>query len=291
MNLIVGSTGVLGGMIAKRLLAKGEPVRAFVRQGSDYRALQGAGAELAFGDLRDPASLAKACQGVRRVVTTATAPLAVRHIKEEVEAIDWRGGQNLMDAAVAAGVEQFVYTSFLGASPDAPYPLAYAKGKNEVYLKESGLTYTILQPVPFMEFWIGFVLGAQLQQGPSVTLVGEGTNKLGFVSDKNVCDLAVAVLGHKAARNATIPLNGPASYTYREVVAMIEKTSGQAIEIKTVPPGGAVPGMPQLVNDLWAIFASVGDMIVDTSEDAQTYGLKMVRLAEYIEQTFQPVMA
>lgn len=146
---------------------------------------------MAFGDLRDRDSLSKACQGVQRVVTTATAPLAVRHIKEEAEAIDWHGSQNLIDAAKAAGVEQFVYTSFLGASRDAPNPLAYAKGKNEVYLQESGLTYTIIQPMPFLEVWIGFVLGAQLGQGPSVTLGGEGTNKLGSVSDKNVCDLRV----------------------------------------------------------------------------------------------------
>jgi len=248
--------------------------------------LQEAGAELAFGDLRNPDSLAKACAGVQRVVTTATAPMAVRHIKEECDAIDWRGTQSLIDAAKAAGVEQFVYTSFLGASPEAPYPLAYAKGKNEVYLKESGLTYTILQPVMFMEAWIGFVLGAQLQQGPSITLVGEGTNKLGFVSDQNVCDLAVAVLGHEAAHNVALPLNGPASYTYREVVGMIEQASGQVIEVNTIPLGGAVPGMPQILNDLWAIFASLGDMIVDTSEVAGTYGLEMVKLEDYIQQTF-----
>jgi uncharacterized protein YbjT (DUF2867 family) len=291
LNLVVGATGSLGSMIVRRLLDQGKPVRAFVRESSNYQAIKAAGAEVVFGDLRDAASVARACKGVRRVITTATAPLAVRHIQQECDAIDWHGTQNLIDAAKAVGVAQFVYTSFLGASADASYPLAYAKGKNEVYLKESGLPYTIIQPVLFMEVWIGFVLGAQLQQGTSVTLVGEGNNKLGFVSDKNVCDLIVATLGHQAAMNAMLPLNGPASYSYRQVVAMIEKAAGHPITVKTVPLGSAVPGMPQLVNDLWAACASGGDMMVDTSEIARTFGLKPIKLEEYIEQTFARVLA
>lgn len=288
MNLIVGATGILGGMISRRLLEMGEPVRAFVRKESDYQPLQEAGAEVAIGDLRDSESLAKACRGARRVITTATAPLPVRHTKEECDAIDWRGTQSLIDAARSASVEQFVYTSFLGASPDAPYPLAYAKGKNEIYLQESGLNYTIIQPVMFMEVWIGFVLGAQLQHGPSVTIVGEGSNKLGFVSDRNVCDLMVAVLGHETAQNAVIPINGPASYSFREIINMIEGVSDKSIEVKSVPAGGVISGMPQLVNDLWAIFASTGDMIVDTSEVARTYGLELVTVQDYLKGAFAP---
>lgn len=286
MNLVVGATGVLGGLIVHRLLNMGESVRALSRTLEGAQPLLAAGADVALGDLREPDTLVTACRCVRRVITTATAPLAQRHVQAVTDAIDWHGTARLIDAATSAGVEQFVYLSFLGASPGAPYPLAYAKGRSEVYLKESGLPYTIIAPVPFMETWIGFVLGMQLRRGPVVTLVGEGTNRLGFVSVLNVCDLVVAALGHPAAVNATLPLNGPTSYTYREVLALIEKAVGYPIRVQSVSAGGSVPGMPRLINELWAFLASMGDVVVNTTEIARLYALEMIPLEKYIWQTF-----
>jgi uncharacterized protein YbjT (DUF2867 family) len=287
MNLVVTATGVLGGMVARKLLAEGKPVRAFVRSSSSSADLEAAGAEIAIGDLRDPASLQAACTGVDRVIVSATAPLMERHIPEVVDAIDWHGVESLIDAAKAAGVKQFVYISLLGASTDAPHPLPHAKGANEAYLKQSGVPYTILQPVMFMEAWVGIVLGLQLQHGPAVTIVGDGQNKLGFVSDTNVCELVAAVLGDDRALNTTIPLNGPGSYSYQEVIRLIEQASQQAIAVKSVPPGDAVPGMPPLINELWAGIGSAGDIILDTSEVARTYGIELVKLEDYIQQTFK----
>lgn len=101
----------------------------------------------------------------------------------------------------------------------------------------------------------------------------------------------VAVLGHEAAQNAAIPLNGPASYSYREVINMIEAVSNRPVEGNSLPAAGTVPGMPQLVNDLWAAFGSAGDIIADTSEVARTYGLELVTIEDYLKQTFAPSAA
>jgi len=286
MNLVVGGTGSLGGKIANRLLEQGEPVRALVRPSSRYHALEAAGAEIIFGDLCDPGSLAKACKGVQTVLTTVTAPLAERHVESVVNAIDWHGYESLIDAARSAGVDQFIYTSFLGASAEAPHPLVHAKGATEAYLRASGLTYTILQPVMFMETWVGFALGAQLAQGPVVTIVGDGVNKLGFVAEDDVRDLAVAVIGKQDARNAAIPISGPASYTYREVISLIEEVLGRELAIKMVPAGGAVSGMPPILNELWAIFAGAGDVILDSTPVARRYHLKLGNMETYIRRTF-----
>ena len=74
MTLVVGATGALGFEISTRLRARGLPVRALVRGGSDReRALAALGVESVRGDLRDPASLKAACSGVSRVITTANA--------------------------------------------------------------------------------------------------------------------------------------------------------------------------------------------------------------------------
>ena len=72
MILIVGSTGSLGSAIAHALLARGEAVRILTRQdvpgdGSPLQQLVAAGAEPVRGDLKDRASLDRACAGITTV--------------------------------------------------------------------------------------------------------------------------------------------------------------------------------------------------------------------------------
>src|SRR5690606_259457 len=73
MILVVGATGALGGMIARDLLVRGEAVRVLVRPGSEYGPLLELGAQPVMGDLKDPASLARACAGVGTVISTANS--------------------------------------------------------------------------------------------------------------------------------------------------------------------------------------------------------------------------
>src|SRR5512139_4013178 len=99
MILVVGATGRLGGTIVKKLLAKGKPVRILSRPDSpaEEMAKQGlavpaaelvaAGAQAVSGDLREPGSLAAACQAVDTVITTANTVLR----EFDVEVVDLNG--------------------------------------------------------------------------------------------------------------------------------------------------------------------------------------------------------
>ena len=290
MYLVVGGTGMLGSRIVYRLLEQGHPVRAFVRPSSDYRALQDAGAEIALGDLRQPETFAPALSGVERVVATATAPLMERHLPEAVEAVDGRGLQDMIDACKQAGVKQFVFTSAYGFAKDPSVPLPRAKASTEQYLQSSGLTYTILRPEKFVEVWIAFLVGSQLQNGPAVTIVGDGNTRHSFVSMENVLDLCVGVLGHPAAENAILPLCEPDKYTYREVIGLIGSLVGAPIEVKSIQPGDPFPGMPPLIGSLWQWADSLGDSTLDTSDVARTFDLRMIGVEECLRQIFaQPV--
>ena len=76
MNLVVGATGMLGGQIVHRLVGSGKPVKALVRTTAAATAvedLKALGIDVVEGDLRDPASLTRACQGVATAISTATA--------------------------------------------------------------------------------------------------------------------------------------------------------------------------------------------------------------------------
>ena len=93
MILVVGATGLLGSEICRRLRGAGHPVRALVRANSAcdrISAVQSAGAALTIGDLKNPASLSQACEGVSAVITTASSTLS-RQDGDSIETVDRQG--------------------------------------------------------------------------------------------------------------------------------------------------------------------------------------------------------
>ena len=99
MILIVGATGYLGNATARRLLVAGEAVRAMTRTAAKAQDLQELGAEVVVGDLRDEASLRRACDGVDRVFATAHALMG--RGQESSKYVDDLGHKRLIDAARA----------------------------------------------------------------------------------------------------------------------------------------------------------------------------------------------
>lgn len=101
----------MGSHVARQLLARKESVRVLLRPTSQNRAIADLPLEYATGDLRDPASLDRAMNGVRRVFhVAADYRLWARRPKEIYES-NVTGTKNVLEAAKRAGVEQFIYTS------------------------------------------------------------------------------------------------------------------------------------------------------------------------------------
>ncbi|MGI9043646.1 MAG: SDR family oxidoreductase, partial [Gemmatimonadaceae bacterium] len=113
MILVVGSTGSLGRHVVKKLLTKGESVRAMTRDRSKADDLKARGAQIVLGDLRDPESLEFAVRGAKAVVAAAHSLLG--RGASSSAAVDDIGHHALIDAAKTAGVKHFVYTSAVGA--------------------------------------------------------------------------------------------------------------------------------------------------------------------------------
>jgi len=281
MILVAGATGQLGSLVTRRLLARGEVVRILVRPGSNFQPLVDLGAQPVFGDLKDPASLTAACEGVDVVITTANS--AARGGADTVETVDLRGNRSLIDAARAAGVKQFIFTSALGADPASPVPFLRAKGETEQYLRASGMTYTILAPNIFMEVWVPMLVGQAALEGQPVTLVGEGRRKHSFVSVDDVAAFAVAAVGHPQAMNQTIAIGGPEPVTWRDVVATYERALGRPIEVRTIPLGQPLPGLPDVVSQL-AAGMDTYDSPLDMTETARTFGVQITPLEAFVRR-------
>ena len=290
MNLVVGATGAVGGKTAEHLLARGEPLRAFVRRESPERSsgphtdpehLRALGAEVVFGDLSDPSTLPPALEGVQHVISTANT--AKR--SPAFDGVDWQGTRDLIDAAAAAGVEHFVYLSAVGAEPGSPVPLFDAKGRAEEHLRASGLGYTIVRPVLFMEDWIGYLLGAQLGAGGEVRLVNGGEQILSFVSADDVALVLASAVGRPEAKGRIIPLGAEAS-TYSAIVTLIEKSTGRSVPISSVAPGEDIPGLPPMMIQLWAGVAMGPDMEIVSPQSGEELGVTLQPIERFVARTF-----
>lgn len=118
-TLITGASGFIGSHLARYLVGRGERVRVLVRPQSDLRALAGLAVEPVYGDLRNPASLEAAMEGVRRVYhVAADYRLWAKH-PQEIYDSNVLGTRNILEAARPRAIERFIYTSSVAtlASP------------------------------------------------------------------------------------------------------------------------------------------------------------------------------
>lgn len=293
MILIVGATGIVGGMVARQLLEQGKEVRILVRENSpsEQMAPQGrataahslieAGAEPVYGDLKDEDSIRRAVQGVQTVISSANS--ALRGGEDNVQNVDREGNRRLIEAAAASGVEHFIFISALGASADSPNDFMRAKAETERRLRESGMDYTIVAPTAFIEVWPAMVVGMPALQGQAVTLVGEGRRRHSFISNCDVAAFAVAAVDNSQARNQFLALGGPQPLSWRDVVAAYERVLGRDIPVNWVAPGEPVPGMPDWKSALLAAQETY-DSAVPMDETAAQFGVTLTSLEAFASQ-------
>lgn len=234
MVLVVGSTGLLGSEVVRRLRKTGRPVRALVRTTSNRERLEElgqSGAEIVYGDLKQPETLKAACLGVDTIITTASSTLS-RQEDDSIQTVDHDGYFSLIGTAAAAGVRRFVYTSI---PPDLhESPLTRAKHEVATRLRSSGIDYTVLAANFFMEVWLSPHLGFNAEQGHT-TIYGAGTRRIGFVSYKDVAEIAVRSLTSDTCRSRTLLVAGPENLSPLEVVRIFEEASGKSIKVSHVP--------------------------------------------------------
>lgn len=233
--LVVGATGTLGSQVAKLLADSGHAVRAVVRPSSSQarrESLSTPNIELVSADLKDPASLLRACQGARAVVSTATSLLSSDPQLDTIDAVDGNGQRSLVDAAERQGVEQFVFLSFPVNSLD--YALQSAKRAIENRLLSSSLLTTSVRATNFMEVWFSSVLGFDIR-ARRLRIFGEGTKPIQWISLVDVARFVVRELEHRPSSNRIVEVGGPDRLSYLDVAAIFEEVGGLTLARETVP--------------------------------------------------------
>lgn len=120
--LVTGATGLTGSNVCRRLIERGDHVRALVRTVEAAQPLADLGAELVTGDVTDPAATLAAAKGADAAIHTAALLGGASQDLAEFEAVNFVGTVNVLEAARAHGLRRVVALStgtFFDRSTDA----------------------------------------------------------------------------------------------------------------------------------------------------------------------------
>jgi uncharacterized protein YbjT (DUF2867 family) len=218
MILVIGATGTVGRLVVRRLTARGEQVRALVRDPDTARQRLGDRVQYIVGDLDRPATLAPALAGANRVF------LLTRQS-------DSQPGQEraVVDAAVRAGVRRLVKLSVFRADDRSPLQIARQHALAERAVRESGLGYTIVRSVFFMQNLPGMI-----RDGAIRTAAEDG--RVAMVDARDVAAVSVDALTGYGGEGRTYTVTGPQAVTFDEVAATLSRETGDPVRHVRVAP-------------------------------------------------------
>lgn len=227
---VTGSTGGLGGMVARQLAAAGSAQRLLVRDAARAPGLEDAAAVVCTYSDSEAARLA--LEGAKVLFMVSAAEAADRLDQHTT----------FVDAAADAGVEHLVYTSIYRCAPDSTFTLARDHYATEEHIKASGMQFTFLRNNLYLDF-LPLMTGEDgVIRGPA----GEGP--FSGVAREDIARCAVAVLRDPAIhKGKTYNLTGPE-----------ELSLSRAAEVLTEGTGRTVSYHPETVEEAYSSRASYG---------------------------------
>ena len=231
MIAVTGVTGTLGSRVLERLAGAGDvPLRLVVRDAGRAPAVPGAEVVENPGGYADPAGFRAALDGVDTLYLVSAAEAEDR-LQQHFDAVD---------AAVAAGVQRIVYTSFLGAKDDAVFTLVRQHAATEDRIRQSEVRATFLRHSMYADFVPFF---ATREDGRAVIAAPAGEGRTSFVSRDDLADVGAAVLLDDSGRfdGQALDVTGPEALSMADAARVLTEVTGIPTEYRR-----------QTVDEAWA---------------------------------------
>jgi uncharacterized protein YbjT (DUF2867 family) len=207
---VTGSSGNLGGRIARLLAGEGVDQRLLLRSPAKAPALPRT--EVVQASYDDGAAVRRALAGVDVALMVSGSESANR-LDEH---------RSFVEAAAEAGVRHLVYTSFYGAAADATFTLARDHHHTEQYIEQSGMTWTFLRDNLYLDFFPMLAGEDGVLRGPA-----DG-GRVAAVAQDDIAAVATAVLLDPSSHERrTYELTGPEALTVAEAAATMTRVLGR----------------------------------------------------------------
>ncbi len=205
--LVTGVTGLVGGSVARSLVARGVGVRALVRDLERGRmAMLGMGIEFAIGDFDQPETIAAAASGCEGMFLVSSD--GDRQVLQETTAAK---------SAVGAGVKHIVKLSSSDAG-QRPYAWSRAHAEIESAIEQLTVGYSFLRPHYFMQNFFSLLKVVSTNANVVMTLeTPAGDGAIGAIDAYDIGECAAALLANCKPLEAHALLTGPENITMSRV--------------------------------------------------------------------------
>jgi len=248
---VTGATGELGGRVARELSSRGLEQRLIVRDPA--RAPKLPGAAVVTASYEDSETMARALDGA------STLFLVSGH--EDPDRISLH--RKAIEGARLAGVERIVYTSFMGAAPNATFPYARDHGATEQAVREAGISLTSMRDTLYADVAPRFVGDDGVIRAPA------GHGRVAWVARADVARLAAVLLTEPGHEGQIYDVSGPHAIDLHETARILTKATRRAITYHAetlVEAKESRAGHPDWLVDGW-----VGSyLMLDTGEGSVT---------------------
>jgi uncharacterized protein YbjT (DUF2867 family) len=273
---VTGSTGHLGGLVARQLADAGCPQRLLVRDLG--RAPELADAVPAIVTYADPVLAKAALEGVKTLFMVSAAEAEDR-LQQHC---------TFVDAAAAAGVQHIVYTSFFGAAADSTFTLGRDHFATEERIRASGMDFTFLRDNFYLDF-LPLLAGVDgVIRGPA----GDGV--MAAVARADVARSAVTVLRDPALHiGRTYDLTGPEDLSLARAAELLSAGTGRTITfhnetLEEAYASRASYGAPPWQVDAWVstyTAIAAGELAGPTSAVHELTGREPLGLAQFLAES------
>ena len=228
--LVIGGTGTLGRQIVRQALNEGYQVRCLVRNIRKANFLREWGAELVYGDLILPETIAPCLVGITSIIDASTSrPNDITSLKK----VDWYGKLALIKAAKSANIKHFIFCSVMNVEQFSYIPLMEMKKGIEIKLKESDIPYTIFRLTGFYQGLIGQYAIPILESQP-IWITNEKTC-VSYMDTQDISKFCLRSLVISETKNRIFSLSGTKGWLANDIIQLCEQLAGQKAEVSKIP--------------------------------------------------------
>jgi len=225
--LVAGATGYLGRYVAEEFKRQGHFVRAVARSPEKLQRLSPQPDEIIHGEVTRPDTLDGVCDGIEAVFSS----VGITKQKDGLSFhdVDYQGNANLLNAALRAGVQKFIYVSVLNG-PDLLHLDIVKAHEDFVHdLKSSGIDFAVVRPTGYFSDMGQFL---EMARKGRIYLFGDGSSRMNPIHG---ADLAKCCVGALESEHRELDVGGPQVLSYREIAELAFETLGRPVRISAVP--------------------------------------------------------
>lgn len=262
--LVLGATGNTGSEVVRQLKKKGSSFVIMVRNAESAKPLGLEASQIRLGNFDDVQSLTSAMAGISSVYLAMAA---------HPDNLIWV--KNVVEAMKASGAQHLVKLSGMGAAEDAGSEIIRTHALTDKIVKESGISYTLLQPNSFYQNLFGS-LDTIKTTGKFYLPLGDARQSV--VDIRDVAAVAVATLTETGHENKTYLLSGPEAISFTEQAELLSRLSGQKIQYVAIPKEAAEQAMKQAGMNDWLAekLAEILDWFAQGHYDYITHDIETV---------------